>query len=75
MSAFTSEQSRWVELARRFPGGPFPEGSVFRGQVTNFGGQGEAGVTVLIPTAAGLYLYAVLPFRFHRPPGADPSRE
>jgi hypothetical protein len=68
ISAWESEQSRWAELARRFPGGPFPEGKTYHGQVTNIGGQGESGVTALVPTAVGLYLYAILPFRFHRAP-------
>ena len=68
LSAWASEQSRWAELARRFPGGPFPEGKTYHGQVANIGGQGERGVTALIPTAVGLYLYATLPFRFHRAP-------
>jgi hypothetical protein len=68
VSVLLSEQSRWPVLARRFPGGPRPDGIAYRGQVTNIGGQGEHGVTVLIPTAAGLYLCPILLFRFHRAP-------
>src|SRR4051812_41452426 len=67
-SAFYSEMSRWRALARRFPGGPLPKENPIRGQVTNFGGRGESGVTALIPTAGGLYMYASFPFRFHRAP-------
>ena len=36
--------------------------------VIKFGVVGENGVTVLIPTEEGLYLYAVFLFRFRRPP-------
>jgi hypothetical protein len=68
IGAWESEQCRWAELARRFPGGPFPEGKTYHGQVTNIGGQGDGGVTALIPTQMGLYLYAILLFRFHRAP-------
>lgn len=60
--------SGWVELGRQFPGGPRPPGTRFRGQVTGVGIVGENGVTGLVVTPRGLYLYSNPLFRFLRPP-------
>ena len=73
--AFLAELSRWPALARRFPGGECPEGTVLRGQVIGVGMVGENNVTYLIPTAAGLYIYAHFLFRFRRRPVLVPWSE
>ncbi|HEX2779205.1 MAG TPA: hypothetical protein VHM30_06890 [Gemmatimonadaceae bacterium] len=70
-----SELSGWASLARRYPGGPRPEGVRLRGQVVGMGAVGEKGVTTLVPTAAGLYLYSHPLFRFRRPPVLVPWSE
>jgi hypothetical protein len=63
-----SMMSGWVQLARRFPGGPRPTGERLRGQVTRVGIVNENGVTGLVVTSRGLYLYSNPLFRFLRPP-------
>jgi hypothetical protein len=68
VSAILSEVSGWPALARRYPGGPRPEGKRLRGQVVGIGAVSENSVTVLIPTDRGLYMYAIVLFRFHHPP-------
>jgi hypothetical protein len=73
--ALLAEISRWPALARRFPGGERPEGTVLRGQVIGIGLVGENNVTYLVPTPTGLYMYAHLLFRFRRPPILVPWSE
>ena len=63
-----TEFSGWSRLARSYPGGPRPEGRRIRGAVMGMGAVGENGVTIMIPTAEGLYLYSSPLFRFRRPP-------
>ncbi|NUO64712.1 MAG: hypothetical protein HOQ11_01320 [Gemmatimonadaceae bacterium] len=75
VGALLSEIGGWARLARRFPGGPRPAGPRVRGQVVGMGPVGENGVTNLIPTAEGLYLYSNPLFRFHRPPVMVPWAE
>ena len=70
-----TEFSGWSRLARAFPGGPRPAGRRLYGQVMGMGLVGEKGVTTLIPTSDGLYLYSALLFRFHRPPVLVPWHE
>ena len=75
VGAFLSEFSGWTSLARRFPGGARPAGRRLRGVVLQMGAVSENGVTILIPTTDGLYLYSHPLFRFHRPPILLPWRE
>jgi len=70
-----AEISRWPALARRFPGGQRPSGTVLRGQVVGVGLVGENNVTYLVPTPIGLYMYAHFLFRFRRPPVLLPWSE
>jgi len=63
-----SVQSGWRVLAARFRAGAKPVGPRVRWQVVRFGLIPEAGVTNMIPTAQGLYLYAGLLYRSFRPP-------
>ncbi|HSL48365.1 MAG TPA: hypothetical protein VK878_04810 [Candidatus Deferrimicrobiaceae bacterium] len=63
-----SVQSGWRLLAETFRAGSKPAGTRVRWQVVRFGPIPEAGVTHMIPTAQGLYLYAGLPYRSFRPP-------
>lgn len=70
-----TEFSGWSRLARSYPGGPRPEGRRIRGAVMGMGVVGENNVTVMIPTAEGLYLYSTFLFRFHRPPLLVPWRD
>ena len=68
VTALLASLSGWPRLAGEFPGGEAPPGTRLRRMVIKFGVVGEQGVTVLIPTEKGLYLFAVFPFRFRRPP-------
>jgi hypothetical protein len=70
-----SQLSGWRELARRYPAGAAPPGVRVRGQVVSMGPVSERGVTALIPTAPGLYLYSNPFFRFGRPPLLVPWAE
>jgi len=63
-----SAQSGWRALADKFRAGGKPVGPRVRWQVVRFGPIPEAGVTNMIPTAQGLYLYAGLLYRSFRPP-------
>jgi hypothetical protein len=60
--------SGWSALAAAFPGGARPLGEPIRGQVLGTGRVQEKNVTTAIPTAAGLYLYPMVLFRYRRPP-------
>ena len=64
LGAYTSG---WSALARRFRAGPQPDGPKLTHQVVRVGSVGERRTTVMIPTAAGLYLYSH-PLMFFRPP-------
>lgn len=66
--------SGWSELADRFPGGPRPNGEKMRRQVLRLGRVRENGLTTLIATNGGLYMYANPLFRFRRPPVLIPWR-
>jgi hypothetical protein len=68
MCAVLSEVSRWPVLARRFPGGSRPSGTVLGSQVIAVGIVRERHVTLLAPTSEGLHLRAIWLFRFWRPP-------
>lgn len=70
-----SEISGWARLARRFPGGPRPAGPRILGQVVGMGAVGENGITSIIASAEGLYLFSNPLFRFHRPPVMVPWTE
>ena len=63
-----SVQSGWRVLAAKFRSGGKPVGPRVRWQVVRFGPIPEAGVTNMIPTAQGLYLYAGVLYRSFRPP-------
>ena len=59
----------WPTLARYYRAkGPRPPGQRLREQVVGMGVVSEHGITRLIPTLAGLYIYSHLLFRFRRPP-------
>ena len=68
ISTILSELSGWRRLADRFAAGSRPSGKRLRRQVTAVGLTGENGVTGLILTPEGLYLYTHPLFRFRRPP-------
>ena len=55
-------------LAEQFPASSRPAGSRMRWQVVRFGAIPEAGVTNLISSPKGLYVYAGLLYRSFRPP-------
>jgi hypothetical protein len=63
-----SVQSGWRALAAQFPARSRPAGPRVRWQVVRFGPIPEAGVTNMIPTPKGLYIYAGLLYRIFRPP-------
>lgn len=63
-----SALSRWPALARRYPGGPRPEGTRLRGHVGAVGVVPEHNVTGLVLATAGLYLYSHPFFRLGRAP-------
>jgi len=63
-----AELSGWPTLARRFPGGPRPRERRLRRQVLTFGLVSENGVTNLIVSPQGLYLFSNPLFRFRRRP-------
>jgi hypothetical protein len=67
--------SGWPALARRFPGGSRPVGEVLRRQVVGIGFAGEKGVTNLIVSSSGLYLWATPLFRVWRSPILVPWSE
>lgn len=75
VSTILSELSGWRRLADRFAAGSRPAGQRLRRQVTGVGLTGENGVTGLIVTPEGLYLYAHPLFRFRRPPVLVPWPE
>lgn len=68
LGAVFAAASGWSRLAREFPGGARPAGERLRRQVIGTGIISENGVTTLIPTSDGLYLYSHPFFRFRRPP-------
>jgi hypothetical protein len=68
MDYLFSVQSGWRALAEEFRAGAKPVGLRVRWQVVRFGSIPEAGVTNMIPTTQGLYLYAGLLYRSFRPP-------
>jgi hypothetical protein len=63
-----STLSGWPFLAKRCPGGPRPSGAVLRRQVVGIGFVSENGVTHMVVSEGGLYLWATPIFRFLRPP-------
>jgi hypothetical protein len=75
IAVLLSEVRGWSRLAREFPGGPRPAGRRLYRQVMGMGLVGENGVTTLIPTSEGLYLYSNFLFRFRRPPVFVPWRD
>jgi hypothetical protein len=68
MCALLSEVSRWPVLAKRFPGGPRPSGTVLGSQVLAVGIVRERRATLLVPTFEGVHVRAIWLFRFWRPP-------
>ena len=68
VGALLAEMSGWPDLARKFPGGPRPNGQRLRRQVIKIGSVNENGVTGIVVSESGLYLDAMLLFRFRRPP-------
>ena len=66
MNALLSEVSRWPRLAARFPGGARPLGTALGRQVTHVGGIPDKGITYLVPTGEGLYMYVTWACRFRR---------
>lgn len=66
--AVTAYVSRWPALAAHFRAAGRPEGQPVEGQVRGMGWANENGVTHLVVSAAGLYLYVNPLFRFGRPP-------
>ena len=68
MCALLSEVSRWSVLAKRFPGGPRPSGTVLGSQVLAVGIVRERRATLLVPTSEGVHMRAIWLFRFWRPP-------
>jgi len=68
ISILLSSLAGWPSLAEAFPGGPVPPGDRLRGVVLGLGAVRENNVTTLVPCPQGLYLYAMILFRLHRPP-------
>ncbi|HZS61250.1 MAG TPA: hypothetical protein VFA43_18380 [Gemmatimonadaceae bacterium] len=66
-NAIGAYTSGWSALARRFQSGSQPEGPRLTHQVVRVGSVRESRSTVMIPTAAGLYLHSH-PLMFFRPP-------
>lgn len=63
-----SVQSGWRALAEHFRARSRPPGPRVRWQVVRFGPIPETGVTNMIPSPKGLYVYAGLLYRSFRPP-------
>jgi hypothetical protein len=72
MAAASSRRSGWAELARRFPGGPRPDGLRLDIDVLRVGPVNEKYATRLVPIPEGLYLDSAAVFRFRRPPAFLP---
>ena len=68
ITSLLSSLSGWPVLAATFPAVVRPEGKGLRGQVIGIGAVRENNVTIVIPSANGLYLYAMILFRFRRAP-------
>lgn len=66
--AVTAHVSRWPSLAAYFRAARRPEGRLVKGPVRGMGWANENGVTHLVVSDAGLYLYVNPLFRFGRPP-------
>jgi hypothetical protein len=66
--AVTAYVSRWPSLAAHFRAARRPEGRLVKGPVRGMGWANENGVTHLVVSDAGLYLYVNPVFRFGRPP-------
>ena len=66
-NALGAYTSGWTALARRFRAGSQPEGPRLTHQVVRVGSVRESRLTVMIPTATGLYLHSH-PLMFFRPP-------
>lgn len=60
--------SGWRRLASRFRASETPSGPRIRRQVVKMGSVPEAGVTHMVPSAQGLYLWAGPRYRLFRPP-------
>jgi hypothetical protein len=63
-----SRVSGWAALAERFPASERPQGRKLHRQVVSMGPVGEDGVTGMLVSSRGLYLYAMFLFRFGRRP-------
>jgi hypothetical protein len=75
VGAVLSELARWPELAFRFPASEEPPGRTLHGQVAAVGIVGENNVTVLTVADTGLYMRAMILFRFRRRPVLVPWAE
>ena len=60
-------KSGWSALAERYSASTRPSGTAIFGQVTKFGSVSEGNVTRIIVAQEGLFLEAILLFRFKRP--------
>ena len=67
--------SGWSALADRFRATDRPSGRTLSGQVMGIGSVNENGVTRLMVTPGGLYMYPLFLFRFKRPPLLIPWHE
>jgi hypothetical protein len=74
VSIILSRVSGWASLAERYAASERPTGRPFRGQVSSIGPINENGVTSLIVTPQGLYLYTNPLFGFGRKPLSIPWR-
>jgi len=68
VGALLSQLSGWPRLAQRFRAANRPPGQVLKRQVAKIGLVSEGGVTHMIVSPEGLYLWTNPLFRFLRPP-------
>lgn len=74
-SAVSTLISGWFSLARRFRAMSRPDGQKVTGQVRMMGAVPQSGVTYMIVSDSGLYLYVGFLFRFLHPAFLIPWRE
>jgi hypothetical protein len=75
LSAFFALSSGWLALANNFRAISRPEGQRVLSQVKQMGSVPERGVTQMIVSEQGLYLYAFFLFRFLHPPLLIPWKD
>jgi hypothetical protein len=74
VGALLARLSGWSALSAKFPCEVTPAGGRAIGQVVAIGAINERNVTWVIVSSSGLYLSAIWPFRFRRPPVLVPWR-